>query len=423
MPFKINVLFKNIASLFVVQFFNYIAAIILIPFYIRILGVENYGLIAFAQSMMYYFILVTDYGFNISAVQDIAKNDSDAKEISRISSSIFLIKGTLTIFCFLLLLFLVFTFEKFSKNYNIYLLFYLMVLGNALFPVWFFQGIQKMKIISIANILGKGIAIIAIFIFVEGPKDLIKAVILQTSGWLFTGTIGFIYMLKKYRVELIIPERLYLIKKLKEGWHLFISLSSVTLYTTSNIFILGLLTNNLIVGYFSSAEKIIRACQQLIVPISNGLLPVLGKTIETSKKKTIDLLGKSLKFSTIIFFIISILVFIFAEQISKSLFGNTFKQVIVYIKIMSLVPFASAISHTLGIQGMVSLGFNKELSSIFIEIGVISITLIFLLVYLMGGQGAAICVLTIEFYFSYKTVHFLKKKNLLPLFQKQPEMV
>ncbi|MQR87687.1 oligosaccharide flippase family protein [Bacillus megaterium] len=70
---KINKkLLENVLSLVVLQGSNYILPLITFPYLVRILGAENFGLIAFATSFMYFFIVFTDYGFNVTATKKIA---------------------------------------------------------------------------------------------------------------------------------------------------------------------------------------------------------------------------------------------------------------------------------------------------------------------------------------------------------------
>ena len=68
-----SVLRKNILSLFVLQGANYILPLVTIPYLVRVLGPANFGRIAFAQAFIQYFVMLTDYGFNLSATRDIAR--------------------------------------------------------------------------------------------------------------------------------------------------------------------------------------------------------------------------------------------------------------------------------------------------------------------------------------------------------------
>ena len=76
---------KNILWLYALQGVNYLVPILLLPYLVRVLGVGQYGLVAFSQAIAQYFIIATDYGFNFSATKQIALHRDDPAEVSRFS--------------------------------------------------------------------------------------------------------------------------------------------------------------------------------------------------------------------------------------------------------------------------------------------------------------------------------------------------
>ena len=56
----------NAASVMAVQAGSYILPLVNIPYLLRVIGPEHYGLIAFS-AVMAYFVTLNDYGFNLSA--------------------------------------------------------------------------------------------------------------------------------------------------------------------------------------------------------------------------------------------------------------------------------------------------------------------------------------------------------------------
>ncbi|HEU4496409.1 MAG TPA: oligosaccharide flippase family protein, partial [Flavobacterium sp.] len=230
---------KRLASsfsfLFVLNISNFIFPIITFPYLIRVLGMEKFGLLSFSTSLITYFIFVTEYGFNLSATRDISVNRLDSRKLSQIFSSVIILKVLLSVICFIVLAVLVLTIPKLRLDANIYFLTFLTLFGQLLFPVWLFQGLEKMKIASILYFVAKVIFTSAIFIFVKDKSDYFLVPILTSIGF-FAITIASLYiviikMQIKFRFQKIKVLKFYLM----DGFHLFVSNISMTLYTTSTI--------------------------------------------------------------------------------------------------------------------------------------------------------------------------------------------
>src|SRR5690554_1138812 len=135
----------NIFSLSVLQGVSYLLPLITFPYLVRVLGMESFGILAFATAVTAYFIAVTDYGFNLSATKDISVSRTDQQEVNRIFSAVMMIKLILTVLCFFVLIVLLVMIEQFRENWQMFMLTFGMVIGQAIFPVWLFQGMERMK--------------------------------------------------------------------------------------------------------------------------------------------------------------------------------------------------------------------------------------------------------------------------------------
>jgi PST family polysaccharide transporter len=102
----------------------------------------------------------------------------------------------------------------------------------------------------------------------------LSVLLLNSLGFIIAGILGLWIVFRDFEVSFKIVGLKELKRQLKEGWHIFISTVAISLYTISNTFILGLFTNNAIVGYYAAAERIVKAVQGLLGPISQTLYPL-----------------------------------------------------------------------------------------------------------------------------------------------------
>jgi PST family polysaccharide transporter len=406
-------LVENIFSLGILQGANYLLPLLTIPYLVRVLGPEFFGLLAFASATISYFMVICDYGFNLSATRQIAISRENNNKINEIFNSVMIIKIALLIFSFFILCFMVFSFDKFSRNWEVYLLTFGMVLGQILFPIWLFQGMEKMKFITYLSISAKIISTICIFIFVKNKSHFYYVPIFNSLGFLVVGLFSLFWARKEFNINFYFPSLNIIKFQLHEGLHIFLSSIAINLYTVSSTFFLGLYTNNMIVGYFAAADKIIQAVKGLYQPISQSIYPLIGKKIKDDKqaglmfiKKISWLIGSGM-------FIISVLLFSFSETIITLLLGVEYKASVLLLQIMSVLPFTIAMSNILGIQIMLNLGFKKAFSRILLVAALLGVGLTLVTVPTFQELGSAITMVIIELFVSIVMYIFLKFNKII----------
>lgn len=406
-----RLLLENIFSLGALQFLNYLFPLITFPYLVRVLGVEKFGLVSFAAAFISYFVLITDYGFNLSAVREISIHRNDKQRLSKIISSVYAVKILLFVISILIFTILLFSFQRFSKESELYIASFIFTFGSLIMPTYYFQGIENTKSIALVTFIVKLIWVASIFAIVTSPSDYVLLAYLNSISWFAIGCLLFFLMVFRYKIKLVVPGLSQLKEQFREGGVLFLSNISVNLYTTSNIFILGLLTNNIIVGYFSAADKIRLAVQGLLNPFILGVYPHLSNLFNTDRARAYRFVIRSFKSVGLLSFIISSLMFFFSKEIVIILLGSEYMSSVIILKILSFLPFIIFISNLFGMQSILNMGQAKVLAVIMSSAAALSIVTAFLLIHVYEEIGASITMLFTELCIAFCVIIYLFKKG------------
>jgi len=402
-------LLTNFFSLSLVEAANYLFPLLTLPYLVRVLGPDKFGLIAFVQAFVQYFVLFTDYGFNFSATRNISINRDNPREISRIFSSVLVIKILFLVASFVILMFFVLLIPRFRPNLVIFIFAFGAVLGNVLFPIWFFQGMERMKLIAVFNLIAKLLFVAAIFLFIKTRDDYVFVPLINSLGFIVAGSLSLIIVFSVFKVRFFLPKFNQITHELREGWHIFISTSAVSIYTTSNTVILGFFASNTIVGYYSAAEKVIRSSQRLLTPISQTIYPHISKLVADSRVKAVEFIRKTLFIVGSFSLIISITIFLSSGFIVHVLLGSQFQESIHVLRFLAFLPFIIALSNIFGIQTMITFNMKELLPRILFSAGIISVVLSLILVPHLKHIGTAITVLVAESYVTVATYFTIRK--------------
>ena len=279
-----KVLLENFISLSSLQLIGMILPLITLPYVLRVLGLENYGAIVFAASLIAYFSALTDFSFKYTATRDVAIFRNSPKKLNLIYSKVIIIKALFLILSFLIITIVVYSYQPFYDNKLIYMLTAPMLLGQALFPDWFFQGIEKMKYITFLNIGIKLFFTICIFIFIREKSDYWIYPLLQSAGFIGAGIVGQFILMKKYKLKFLWLKPRILKQTIKSNIPIFINQFIPTLYNNTSTFLLGILTNNTNVGIYNAIKTVIGLCISLIEILSRVFFPFLNRKKEAFGK-------------------------------------------------------------------------------------------------------------------------------------------
>jgi PST family polysaccharide transporter len=308
-----------------------------------------------------------------------------------------IIKMILFIASFLALIIVILLFDKFTQEWKLYLLTFGIVLGQAIFPLWFFQGLEKMKYIMAINILAKILFTISIFIFIHDTAHYIFVPLIQSSGFIFAGLLALYLIRKRFKIRFIFPAALVLKKQLSRGWNIFLSSVSSNIYKTNDIFILGIFGTEEIVGYYVIAKKLIDISNQFAVIISQVIFPYISNTIKLYYQKVIQFLKSIFYILAGVTLTIGLIFLLFPEQIVYLVAGETYPLSIQVLKILAFVPLIIGINVP-AVQIFLGSGKDKIYSRVLIAGGIMNTILTFSLIPFFSHLGACFAVIGTEIF-------------------------
>jgi len=274
-------LLENFISLSALQLIGMVLPLITLPYVLRTIGFEKYGIIVFAASLIAYFQSLTDYSFRITAVRDVAIFKNSSQKINLIYSKVLIIKGIFLGLSLIIIGLIVFLFPSFYEYREIYFYSSLLLVGYALFPEWFFQGIEKMRYITYLNLGIKLFFTICVFFFINKEDDYWIYPLLQSAGYIGAGLIGQFLLMYKYRLRFMFLPLRIIRDTVSSNFPLFVNQLVPTLYNNTSTFLLGIFGAKSAVGLYQAIQAIVNIGIAVIEVLSRVFFPFLNRKKDT----------------------------------------------------------------------------------------------------------------------------------------------
>ena len=134
-----------------------------------------------------------------------------------------------------------------------------------------------MKYITIIDIFSKSLYTIAIFIFIDSESDYILVPLVSGAGYLIGTLLSLYYIFYRFKFSFLLTSYRNIRATFIDSSMFFLSRVSVSLYTTSNIFVLGLVSTTTMVGYYAVAEKLYTVIRHMYQPVVQVVYPYISK--------------------------------------------------------------------------------------------------------------------------------------------------
>nr|WP_319999853.1 flippase [uncultured Draconibacterium sp.] len=401
MPSTKKNLFHN--TLFLLS--NLLFPLISFSYASHVLGPAAYGKIQLVLVFAQYFVLVAALGIPLFGVREIAKIRNDQNKLSKMVSELLVINIISSVGALIIYLITIYSVSWFHNDLQLYLLGGVIVLSGFSTLDWFYNGMEQFQFLSIRSIVIKALALLALFIFVKTKDDLILyffVVLFSILGNNLWNLIG-IRKLLHYKInELCFRQHIPALATLLG------TTVSISVYTVIDTLLLGLITDNTAVGYYSAAVKINKIAIPIVTVLGTVLIPRITQSMANKDNKQLNVLvNQSFSFICLIGIPITFGLFIFAKEFIVSISGFEFISASTTMQITAPLALLIGLGHLFGFQLLIPAGLEKKYLFATIAGMLISIVLNLILVSSIKDKGTAIATLSGEFVVSLVSYYFV----------------
>ena len=404
-----GIFIKNFLNLVINQGINIVIALLATRILFQRLGEAQYGLVNLALSVVLLCSITVSYGYHLNGPKRIAlfRDNSDKKQalINEVIVTRIIIAIGLA-----LILFCLTYFFGFFKSYATFLYFALVLLfSQALFPMFYFQGNDKISWFSLANIFAKGAYLLLIVLFIKTPKDAPYVNFLFGFTALLVYIVFWIIIYKKEKINWVWVSIYKVKKRLVENFHFFLSSIAGHVSIHGGLIILASFVNNAVLGKFALAQKIALLMRMIPVFFTQAILQKATIIFENDKiefnsyVKRIFIIGLSITFS------MGLVVLLLSKWIIFLLAGTYVVYSENILQILAFIPFLSMLNFNNMIRILVDEKKQLLTKATWIT-AIIMLVLATLGSYYYGGYGLSIALVLTEIV-SFIVYSILLSKN------------
>lgn len=413
---------KNFALNLINTLSGLLFPLITFPYASRILLADGIGKIQFLQSIVNYIGLCTALGIPLYAIREIARVRDNKVLCSKVAIEILILHSLLTLIGYVFVYILASTIAKVQVDASLFLLLSTNLFFTALGALWFYQGIEDFKYITIRALIIRLFSLACLFLFVKDKSDLFIYAAISVIAEVGSNVFNFI------RLRKFILFKELSIKDLNPWRHLIPALKIFALNLITSIYInldsvmLGFLKNEMAVGYYAAATRITKSILGVVQSLGTVLLPRFANLVSTNQmyefrtltNKAISfILATSLPLVVGLIFMASPLIHLFC--------GKGFEPSIFTLQLMSPIILFIGLSGIIGMQVLYALG-RENIVILCTGVGAfINFLLNFLLIpdYSQYASGFATCIaelsvtsLLIALGYKHIPVQLMRKQNL-----------
>ena len=328
---KANYIFNLINSLSSLLF-----PLLTFPYASRIIEADGIGQVEFFSSIISYVSVFTSLGIPIYAIREVAKARDNITEMNKVTIEILLLHGLLTVIAYIIIGVLSFSIQRIQSEIPLFLLLSLTIFFSAIGCDWFYQGLEEFKYITLRNLFVKIVGVILLYTIVKQKSDLFWYAAIIVLGTVGNNIFNVIRLRHFLHLSLIKLNDIKPFRHILPVMKVFALNMTISIYTNLDVVFLGFLSSAHSVGYYTSANKILRLLLSFIGTLQTTLLP-RASSLATSVNNNdfIRLYQKAFDFVFFISMPMVVGVFFMAPTLIVLICGQGFIPAVSTLQIMS----------------------------------------------------------------------------------------
>ncbi|SHN65424.1 oligosaccharide flippase family protein [Bradyrhizobium erythrophlei] len=386
----------NAGWLGLVQLLNYGLPFLTLPVITRAFGSSIFGLFATMSAYAAYVGLITKFGFDLTGPRRLARIRDDASAISDCVSTVAVSQLVLAAAASSLFVLVLATVPVDATWKLVTSIMLIETIANSLCPQWVFLGLERLRDFAMLQFCVRLATALLIACLIRTPQDLTLLASIYAGAAIFAAFGSFV-VLRLYGIRWRAPKAATIASTLGGAFGLFASSLAISLYTTTNVIIVTSVLGTSAGGTFALADRLRQATSGVMGPITSAVYPFICRI--SGRDETADeRRAKQFFFRTIalVSAVLSTTLLLFSGSIVQVVGGDGYQDAVLLLRWMAFLPFIIALSNIFGIQTMIPMHLDRQLTCVVTAAAIIGVAGIFVFSRIWGLNGAGLAVLGVE---------------------------
>ncbi len=342
-----NILYEIANIVFPLAYSMYVA---------RILFADGVGRVAFANTVVSYFLLFATLGLPTYSLREIAKVRNDKMATAKLFTELFSLNALFTTLASITYIVLIFANPSMRENLSLYICCGIPLFFNYFNIDWLYKGYEEYVYIALRSIIIKISMTFALFFFIRNRSDYVLYAFIVSCATVGNYVFNVIHARKLVSFEF---SQIDLKHHIKPVFIFFAGVALSSLYSGIDVFMLGVLCDSSYVGYYTYAQKIIGIVIAGCNAFATAFLPRLSYYFEHDRQAFLQLVDMG---TQVLFFIAvpaATGLFFLSPWIITLLYGQGFSESILTVQIFSVLVIIRALGDLLCYQVVMSSGNER----------------------------------------------------------------